>query len=518
MRPHFRKICIVIAVLAGVASAPSIASAAEPVTPTTSWGVEGLLTGTQTDSIQSPVFALERIGNTLYVGGRFLRVTNGATTVPRSAIAAFNATTGEWISTFSPQLNGAVYALQASPDGSTLFVGGDFRTVNGQFTGALAALDPATGGVIGSWQGRVGGHQVVRDLDVADGFLYAGGGFTSIAGASGGAAAYRVGRFNVSTGAPDLTWLPQLTDGSVWGIDVSTTSGRVYLGGNFKTANGAARPTGFAVVSVSDGANVTGINNLQANVVNTSQQFVFDVLEANGKVFVAGSQHYLQVLDQADLSLEVFHRSSPRGDFQTVASIGSRVYAGSHSYGGTTLASARGILWVGPPPAGSSDAPIFARSAHTWTSAFDSSTGLHQPAFLPSLSTTGGGVWAIEDGGDGCIWFGGAITSAASQPQYGISRLCETDTERPSVPSRPQVDALRPGEVDLSWTASTDNIAVTGYRLYNQADDTLAHTVTTNSTTLNLEPGTYTYYLRAIDDAGNVSWRTGPTTFTVPSN
>lgn len=84
----------------GALAVASSAAQAEPTIPSTAWGVSGLLTGTQTDSILSPVFAMERVGNTLYVGGRFTTVTNGASNAPQTAIAAFDATTGAWISTF----------------------------------------------------------------------------------------------------------------------------------------------------------------------------------------------------------------------------------------------------------------------------------------------------------------------------------------------------------------------------------------------------------------------------------
>jgi trimeric autotransporter adhesin len=509
---------LVVALLTALNST-SPASAELSSTPTTSWGVSGLLTGTQTDGIKANVFAMEIIGNTLYVGGRFTTVTNGNTSQSRPAIAAFNATTGSWISSFAPTLDGAVYALQASPDGTRLFVGGDFTTTNGTPTGPLVALNPTTGAISSGWTGAVGGYQVVRDFDVDGTYLYAGGGFTSMSSAAGGTSAFRTARFTLANGTHDATWKPNIAGGTVWGIDVSAASGRVYFAGNFDTINGEARPGGFGAVSATTATNVAG--TLSVNTTNVSQQFAYDVLEVGNKVFVAGSQHHLQVLNQSNLSLEVFHRSSPRGDFQTVAQIGSRVYAGSHSYQGTTLASASGVLWVGPPPAGQSDAPIFASNPSSWVSAFNASTGLHDTAFYANLATAGAGIWAVEATSNGCVWFGGAITAAAGVPQFGITRLCDglpPDTERPSVPSRPQVAALRSGEVDLTWTASTDNVGVVGYRLYNQSNDTLVTDVSGTATTLSLPTGPYEMYLRAYDAAGNVSWRTGPTSFTISDN
>lgn len=123
-------------------------------------------------------------------------------------MAAFDATAGEWIPSFSPNLNGAVYSLVASPDGRRLFVGGDFTRVDGQWTGALVSLDPATGRRDSSWQGRVGGYQVVRAFDMDSGWLYVGGGFKSVGDSTGGSAADRIARFRLDNGEFDRGWLP----------------------------------------------------------------------------------------------------------------------------------------------------------------------------------------------------------------------------------------------------------------------------------------------------------------------
>ncbi|MEZ5230804.1 MAG: hypothetical protein R2710_30270 [Acidimicrobiales bacterium] len=166
-----RALAVALLILAGVVfgigSSPAPVGAELASLPTTTWGVSGLQTGTETDNIDAPIFDMARIGNVLYVGGRFTDVTDGVTTVAQSSLAAFDATTGEWIPTFTPSFDlGAVYALEASPDGSRLFVGGDFTTVNGTGTGALIAADPATGAVDTGWSGRVGGYQLVRDFDI----------------------------------------------------------------------------------------------------------------------------------------------------------------------------------------------------------------------------------------------------------------------------------------------------------------------------------------------------------------
>lgn len=61
----------------------------------------------------------------------------------------------------------------------------------------------------------------------------------------------------------------------------------------------------------------------------------------------------------------------------------------------------------------------------------------------------------------------------------------------------------KPVKVTLTWTGSTDNVAVTGYRIYRNGS--LLTTVTSTSYTHKPPKGASTYYIVAIDRAGNVS-------------
>jgi hypothetical protein len=70
--------------------------------------------------------------------------------------------------------------------------------------------------------------------------------------------------------------------------------------------------------------------------------------------------------------------------------------------------------------------------------------------------------------------------------------------------------------VDLTWSAATDNVGVTGYRIYDADTDGLIVEVPDLTVRLEpLAPGTYRYYLRAVDAAGNTSFRSGIRTVNV---
>ena len=76
------------------------------------------------------VYALVQIGNQMYVGGSFTTVQEpNATTFNRAFLFSLNATTGAVNRNFHPTLDGQVNAL--ATDGTNLFVGGAFSTVNG---------------------------------------------------------------------------------------------------------------------------------------------------------------------------------------------------------------------------------------------------------------------------------------------------------------------------------------------------------------------------------------------------
>jgi chitodextrinase len=84
-----------------------------------------------------------------------------------------------------------------------------------------------------------------------------------------------------------------------------------------------------------------------------------------------------------------------------------------------------------------------------------------------------------------------------------------SDTQSPSVPSGLAVSSVTSTTFALSWTASTDNVAVTGYDVYK--DGILDTTVTTSTATINnLVPGVpYAMTIKARDAAGNISAPSG---------
>jgi chitodextrinase len=92
--------------------------------------------------------------------------------------------------------------------------------------------------------------------------------------------------------------------------------------------------------------------------------------------------------------------------------------------------------------------------------------------------------------------------SAQSAP---FSTASSDDTTAPSTPSGLHTTTILDNAVTLAWTASTDDVAVTGYKIYR--DGSLVGTSTTTSYTDNgLSPATdYSYSIKAYDAATNTS-------------
>jgi endonuclease I len=79
------------------------------------------------------------------------------------------------------------------------------------------------------------------------------------------------------------------------------------------------------------------------------------------------------------------------------------------------------------------------------------------------------------------------------------------DTQAPSAPTALTAGNVTASGVSLNWNASTDNVGVTGYDIYQNGS--FVQAVTSNTITLtNLTASTtYTFFVRAKDAAGNLS-------------
>lgn len=117
-----------------------------------------------------------------------------------------------------------------------------------------------------------------------------------------------------------------------------------------------------------------------------------------------------------------------------------------------------------------------------------------------------------------------AIDAAGNRSAQSSEARAKTsaaaDKEPPTAPTGLQATAVSTSEIDLSWTASTDNVAVTEYVVYRNGAE-IAHVsgaTTTYQDPKLTESTTYTYTVKALDGAGNMSGTSASATATTQSN
>ncbi len=104
--------------------------------------------------------------------------------------------------------------------------------------------------------------------------------------------------------------------------------------------------------------------------------------------------------------------------------------------------------------------------------------------------------------------FDAAANTSAVSSAVAISTL--PDTTAPSVPAGLTAGTKTVNSIAFSWTASTDNVSVTGYKIYRSGVQ-IGTTASTNYNQTGLTPNTsYSYTVAAYDGVGNTSAQTSP--------
>lgn len=429
------------------------------------------------------VYAIEAVGDVVYVGGNFSSVrppgaAPGEGEVARKNMAAFNARTGELLA-FSPTFSApdfpipdsgsydktcqpgsspgtytcdTVYEVRATRDGRQLYVGGDFTRVNGERRGKLAAFALPGGGLTSFEVDRVYAQRV-RALAVSDQRVYFGGRISQVAGQPRS----NLAAVRLTTG--ELTeWTPS-TDGPVIALELTKDQSRVLIGGDFDKVNGA-RHRGLMAVDPTGGANTRWVSNPLPGQAGGNRSFATDFAMAGKTVFV--SAEGLFTFD-GRLAINPFNgrvrwRNNCRGATWAIEKVGRLLYTGSHAH---KCLRVRGGF---PETANNLTDPA---DAH-WHRFQAEVAGSGAPALRHWFPSTNGGIVGSLGPRDlawsrsaDVLWAGGEFTTVNGAAQQGLVRFGAaaspaTRSAAPETPSAPLVVSDTPGQVRVSWEATAD--------------------------------------------------------------
>jgi trimeric autotransporter adhesin len=162
------------------------------------------------------------VGNTVYAGGQFTSARpagspRGQNESPRGNILAYDIRTGALLP-WAPMINGRVNDLEVSPDGSQLYVVGNFTEVDGQPRGRIAVFDLPSGAL--STKVQPSASSVVQSVAATADTVYVGGYFGNL----NNVYRPRVAAFSAANGATRTGFSVAVDDGMVQAIEVNSAS------------------------------------------------------------------------------------------------------------------------------------------------------------------------------------------------------------------------------------------------------------------------------------------------------
>ncbi|MGN7799273.1 PKD domain-containing protein [Leifsonia sp. 22587] len=476
------------------------------------------------------------VGDTVYVAGKFTAARPagapaGTNTTPRSNFLAYNITTGALISSINVPLNAQALAIAASPDGSRVYLGGDFTSASGASYYRIVAISTATGQPIASFRPIM--ESQVRAIAVTNTAVYAGGTFKSVNGVSRG----YIAKMDPTNGALITSWTAS-ADYVVSALAVSPDGSRVYAGGSFANMNGASH-YGLAMLSGSTGAALpfpanSVVRDAGTRAGITSLAATADRVYGSGYVFGPGGN--LEGSFAADgttgalIWLEDCH-----GDTYSVKPLGDALYLVGHPH---DCRNVGGFPETNPRTHHHS---LAFSKARTGTLTNDGNTAYYNFRGQPSptllnwfpnyvVGTFTGqsqAAWTVA-GDSRYLVVGGEFPSVNGTAQYGLTRFAYDSVVRSTTgPNNntaltPTATSSTAGQASVTWTSTfdQDNVALT-YALSRDGDT--AHPVyqTTRSTTFWNHPGmaftdtglangsAHTYTLTVTDPDGNRISRVG---------
>ena len=486
-----------------------------------------------TAQINGVVWDQAVVGNTVYVAGSFTSArpagsAAGENEQSRSNLMAYDLTTGDLLS-WAPSANGDVNSIEASADGSTLYVGGSFTQLNGANAYRVGAISAADGS---SRSLGLKTNATVKAVALsADGStLYIGGSFTE----ANSAARYRVAAFNLKTNK--LTdFAPHVDNFSVRALTASPDGNGVAIGGAFTSVDSSDNPGYGLAILENDGS----LRNNEINTVVRNADTYGAIMslrsDSKGGLYGVGfsqssRQANIEGMFRADWTTgKLSFLADCHGDSYDVLPAGDVVYVASHTHdcsniGGvpdSTTEDHHGVAFTNyaTGTVGPNTARYYAD--HQGEPA---PTNLNfYPAFTTGTYTgVNQATWTVEGNSD-YVAYGGEFTAVNGTSQQGLVRFARRDIapnkmgpENKGGAYKVTADSVDSGVVTLSFKANWDRDDKTlTYKVYRDTTDSQpvsTQTVTAGfwelpqlTATDTVDPGTSHRYRVVVEDKWGAS-------------
>lgn len=534
----------VILALGMVGALPAAASPAPVLQPGPGAVTADRLPTAQIDGV---VWSQAVVGNTVYAGGRFdnarpAGAAPGTNLTPRGNLLAYDITTGNLVTSFAPTLNGQVLGVAASPDGTRVYVVGDFTAANGQARRRVAAYSTATGQLISTFNPS-GPNSQARSVVATNTTVYVGGGFLGLAN---GTLRNNLVAYQASNGAV-LPWNPSATgtgtdaSAAVWALGISADGASVFAGGQFQNVGG--QPA-YGLAKIAGVGNGTLDATWRPSVRNAGKDTsISSLLVANGFVYATSWSFgpggnlegtFKAPLDGASDSTDTVWVTDCHGDNYSayvstgvVYSVGHAHYCGNMGGGFPQYSQ-----WKFQHAQAWSDTQTgdILNDVHSYPNWHGVEPGPAMVNWMPDLaigSFTGQyqAGWSVTGTSNGdYVVYGGEFPRVNGLNQQGLVRFAKRSlagnpkAEGPRFDTTPFLPTLVPTSTTalrVSWPAGYDRDDKTlTYRAYRSDLPTPRHQGEANSqwwnlpllgfTDTGLTPGaTYTYRIVVSDPGGN---------------
>jgi PKD repeat protein len=439
-----------------------------------------------TAQINGVVYAQVIAGNTVYAAGEFSRArpanaAAGTQEVVRTNILAYNLTTGV-LTSFAPTVNAKIKDMALSPDATTLYIAGQFTTVNGANRYRIAAFNASTGALL-PFAPTV--NSTINGLAVGQNAIFIGGTFTSV----GGVARKTAAAINRTTGAT-TGFNPDIPTGTIQKVAVKPDGTKVVIGGNFETVNGSGNPGyGLAMLDATTGGSLplpvnSLIRNARTNAGITDLTAAADGFYGSGYAFRKADGN-LEGAFKADWNGNLAWVEDCHGDTYSVFPAGNEVYTTGHTHycgnvGGFPQTEPdwtfhRALAWT-------NDARGLVSKEALGYFNYEGKPRPQLLAWFPDINTgtytgTDQGAWNISGNADYVI-YGGEFTRVNNRQQQGLARFA-----RDTIPPHDDGPLLSGSNYVPTATSFAQGIRINWLTNHDRDNEQLTYSVIKNGNT-----------------------------------